>query len=79
MNSSSNALIEGLERGVAQMKKAIIWIIVVLVVLLLGFRIVHRVGQRRASALVEENKEVPQKLFDCMLQAKNKATPNKKH
>ncbi len=45
------------------MRKAIIWIIVAAFVLLVGFRVVQRLGQRRASAVAEEKRKVPVKVM----------------
>jgi len=41
------------------MRKLVIWIIVIAVVLLIGYRVVQRIGQRGASAVVEEERKVP--------------------
>jgi membrane fusion protein (multidrug efflux system) len=45
------------------MRKAVIWIIVAALVLLVGFRVVQRLGQRGASAVTEEKRKVPVKVM----------------
>ena len=46
------------------MKKTVIWIIVAAFILLIGYRVVQRVGQRRASGLTEEKRRVPIRVME---------------
>lgn len=46
------------------MKKTVIWIIVAAFILLIGYRVVQRVGQRRASGLIEEKRSVPVRVME---------------
>ena len=46
------------------MKKTVIWIIVVVFILLIGYRVAQRVGQRRASAKTEEARRVPIRVME---------------
>jgi multidrug efflux pump subunit AcrA (membrane-fusion protein) len=46
------------------MRKLVIWIIVIAVVLLIGYRVFQRMGQRRVSSVVEEKRRVPVRVTE---------------
>jgi multidrug efflux pump subunit AcrA (membrane-fusion protein) len=49
------------------MRKLVVWIIVIAVVLLVGYRVFQRMGQRRASFSTEEERRVPVRVSEVAM------------